>query len=233
MKRLKINMKANIILSFLFILSSTYKGKKKSLIQKKQKTEFNIPLRKHELFQLVQAFNFIVIGEALKCWGPKMEWTDYVPTIHYNKFEVVECNKGLQLCSGGCTHCINITGSFMAKSCAGEEDQGLSILGMTEDGCKKITDSQNAKYTNWMNRSLKQESKYSLVADFTQACRCSSDGCNGSPEETTHDRQPRKASNTYNLNQVSSGYQILAVAETRIMLFSLGLLALNVASYFK
>ena len=62
--------------------------------------------------------------------------------INYNQFEMVECNTGLQLCSGGCKHCVNITGSFVAKSCAGDEDHGLGILELKEDGCKKIARDQ-------------------------------------------------------------------------------------------
>ena len=155
----------------------------------------------------------INLAESLKCWGPKLEWTDYVPTIHYNQFELVECNKGLQLCAGGCKHCVNITGSFVAKSCAGDEDQGLSILGMHQDGCKNITAKQNVRYTNWINRSLKQ-SKYSLVADFTQACRCSVDGCNGE-QKSIIGRHPRKT-NEINLNQVSMGNQIHADSELKM-----------------
>ena len=121
----------------------------------------------------------------------------------------------------------------MAKSCAGNEDQGLTILGMIEDGCKKITNIQNAQYSDWMNRSLKKQSKYSLVADFTQACRCSSDGCNGSPEDSALDRQPRKALNAYNINQASSGNKLLAVTRFRITPFSVGLIAFTGVMHFK
>jgi hypothetical protein len=110
-----------------------------------------------------------------------MEWVGYVPTFPINKFDLVKCNAGLQICTGGCKHCVNVTGSFIAKSCAGDNDQGLNILGIHKDRCKSITRVQNKNYTKWINQSIGKLPNYSLVADFTEACRCSYDGCNGPP----------------------------------------------------
>ena len=172
----------------------------------------------------------MILADALRCWGPKLEWTDYVPTIHYNQFELVECNKGLQLCAGGCKHCVNITGSFVAKSCAGDEDYGLAILGMNEDGCKNVTGDQNLKYTNWINKSLKQ-SKYSLVADFTQACRCSLDGCNGSPEPIFVTRPTRKTAAVLDLNQISSAKDLKLTSGSKIESSSIVVMAMTVMMY--
>ena len=112
-----------------------------------------------------------------------MEWMGYVPTFPINKFELVECNAGLQVCSGGCNHCVNVTGSFIAKSCSGDYDQGLDILGMHTDGCKNITSDQNQNYTEWINKMIGKLPNYSISADFTEACRCSYDGCNGPSDE--------------------------------------------------
>ena len=108
-----------------------------------------------------------------------MEWVGYVPTFPINSFELVKCNEGLQFCAGGCKFCVSVSGSFIAKSCAGDEDHGLKILGMDQEGCKNVTRSQNEQYTKWINKSVGKLPKYSLVADFTKACRCSTDGCNG------------------------------------------------------
>lgn len=124
---------------------------------------------------------FAIKAQALSCWGPKMDWIGYVPTFPINKFDLVRCNTGLQFCQGGCKHCVNVTGSFVAKSCAGDADRGLNILGIQKDGCKKITMVQNKNYTKWINQSIGKMPNYTLVADFTEACRCSSDGCNGPP----------------------------------------------------
>jgi hypothetical protein len=110
-----------------------------------------------------------------------MEWIGYVPTFPINKFDLVKCNVGLQICLGGCKHCVNVTGSFVAKSCAGDGDHGLNILGVYKDGCKSINGVQNKNYTQWINQSIGKLPNYSLVADFTEACRCSWDGCNGPP----------------------------------------------------
>ena len=112
-----------------------------------------------------------------------MEWMGYVPTFPVNKFELVECNAGLQVCQGGCKHCVNVTGSFIAKSCSGDHDEGLDILGMHQDGCKDISSDQNQNYTEWINRKIGKLPNYSISADFSAACRCSYDGCNGPSEE--------------------------------------------------
>ena len=168
----------------------------------------------------------MILADALRCWGPKLEWTDYVPTIHYNQFELVECNKGLQLCAGGCKHCINITGSFVSKSCAGDEDYGLGILGMNEDGCKKVTEDQNLKYTNWIKNSIKQSK--TLVANFTQSCRCSFDGCNGSPEPIFVTRPKSKTAAIIHLKPISSGNDLKTNRGSKIMSFSIVLQAMLV-----
>ena len=173
----------------------------------------------------------MILADALRCWGPKLEWTDYVPTIHYNQFELVECNKGLQLCAGGCKHCVNITGSFVAKSCAGDEDYGLSILGMNENGCKKVTEDQNLKYTNWIKNSIKQ-SKLTLMADFTQACRCSLDGCNGSPEPISASRLKSKTAAVIHLKQISSANDFKINLGSKIMTSSIVLTAITLFLYF-
>ena len=165
----------------------------------------------------------MIIVDALKCWGPKLEFDDHGPTIHYNQFELVECNKGLQICSGGCKYCVNITGSFVAKSCAGDDDHGLEILELNEEGCKKITRVQNLKYTRWINRPFKQ-SKYSLVADFTQACSCSLDGCNGSPEHAFNHGLTEKTIKTYDLNLISSGIKTLDNDRSKQALLSFALM---------
>ena len=172
----------------------------------------------------------MILADALRCWGPKLEWTDYMPTIHYNQFELVECNKGLQLCAGGCKHCINITGSFVAKSCAGDEDYGLGILGMNKDGCKRVTEDQNLKYTNWIKNSIKQSK--TLVANFTQACRCSLDGCNGSPETIFVSRPKSKTDAIIHLKQISSANDWKINWMTKITSFSIVLRAMTVLLYF-
>ena len=171
------------------------------------------------------------LADALRCWGPKLEWTDYVPTIHYNQFELVECNKGLQLCAGGCKHCFNITGSFVAKSCAGDEDYGLGILGMNEDGCRKVTEDQNLKYTSWIKSSMKK-SKLSLVANFTQACRCSWEGCNGSPEPFFDSRPNSKTAAIIHLKHISSANDLKIHWRSKITSLSIVLTAITVFLHF-
>ena len=96
-----------------------------------------------------------------------------------NQFDLVECNTGLQVCRGGCTHCVNVTGSFTAKSCAGDRDEGLMILGLHQDGCTKITEAQNKNYTDWLSHMIGKLPNYSVHSNFSVACRCSGDGCNG------------------------------------------------------
>ena len=96
-----------------------------------------------------------------------------------NQFDLVECNTGLQVCRGGCTHCVNVTGAFTAKSCAGDRDEGLMILGLHQDGCTKITEAQNKNYTDWLSHMIGKLPNYSVHSNFSVACRCSGDGCNG------------------------------------------------------
>ena len=117
--------------------------------------------------------------QCLKCWGPRLKWIGYVPMFPLNQFDLVECNTGLQVCRGGCTHCVNITGAFTAKSCAGDRDEGLMILGLHQDGCTKITEAQNKNYTNWLTHMIGKLPNYSVHSNFSVACRCSGDGCNG------------------------------------------------------
>ena len=126
--------------------------------------------------------------QCLKCWGPKLKWIGYIPTFPINQYELVECNQGLQVCSGGCNYCVNVTGSFVAKSCAGDRDDGLKILGLkhNHDGCRAITKAQNKNYTKWLNLMIGKLPNYSVSADFSQACRCSWDGCNASQEDNFH-----------------------------------------------
>ena len=119
------------------------------------------------------------IAQSLKCFGPKVELNGNMQTFPLNQFELAECDIGMQQCMGGCTFCVNVSGSFVGKSCAGEEDIGLKILGLDSDGCKKVTKSQNINYTNWINKSVGRLPNDTLSADFTIACRCSWDGCNG------------------------------------------------------
>ena len=92
---------------------------------------------------------------------------------------MVKCNTGLQRCVGGCTHCMTVDGSFVAKSCAGEHDVTLSMLGVYADGCKNITNEQNHRYADWLMDSIGR--KMQLRPNFTHACRCSWNGCNGIP----------------------------------------------------
>ena len=119
--------------------------------------------------------------QCLKCWSPRLKWIGYIPTFPINQFDLVECNTGLQVCIGGCTHCVNVTGPFTAKSCAGDHDEGLRVLGLHEDGCTNITEAQNRNYTNWLNDMIGKLPNYSIRSKFSQACRCSWDGCNASP----------------------------------------------------
>ena len=147
----------------------------KSLLNESSATS-NQTIERSEPFSSIIIFSV----QCLKCWGPKLEWIGYIPTFPINQFELVECNTGLQVCKGGCNYCVNVTSSFSAKSCAGDQDEGLSMLGLHHDGCRNITSAQNAKYTIWLNKMIGELPNYSVQADFTQACRCSWDGCNGS-----------------------------------------------------
>ena len=121
--------------------------------------------------------SFIV--QSLLCYAPKLEWVKNVPIFLKNKFEIVTCNTGLQRCVGGCTHCMTVDGSFVAKSCAGEHDITLEMLGIHADGCKNITEEQNSRYAEWLMDSIGRQMQ--LQPNFTRVCRCSWNGCNGIP----------------------------------------------------
>ena len=135
------------------------------------------------------SFILIILAKSLKCWGPKVEWVGYLPTFPVNQFDLVECNVGLQTCEGGCKHCVSVTGTFIAKSCAGDNDPGLKLLGIEEEGCKNITKAQNINYTKWINHSIGKHPNITIVADFEKACMCSSDGCNGPSEDNVLDQE--------------------------------------------
>ena len=118
---------------------------------------------------------------TLKCYAPKLEWSKpRIPVFHPNNFELVRCNTGLQKCFGGCKHCLAIDGPLQVKSCAGDMDITLEILGLHQDGCKNLTKSENMKYAGWITSSLGHE-KRTQLSSFTRLCRCSWDGCNGMP----------------------------------------------------
>ena len=121
--------------------------------------------------------SFVV--QSLLCYAPKLEWVKNVPIFRRNEFEIVTCNTGLQRCVGGCTHCMTVDGSFVAKSCAGEHDITLEMLGINADGCKNITEEQNNRYAEWLMDSIGRETQ--LHPNFTRVCRCSWNGCNGIP----------------------------------------------------
>ena len=108
-----------------------------------------------------------------------MEWTNTrKPVFRLNKFELVRCNTGLQKCFGGCNHCLAIDGPLQVKSCAGDMDITLEILGLMKDGCKNLTKADNMRYAGWISNSFSNR-KLTLLSGFTRVCRCSWDGCNG------------------------------------------------------
>ena len=118
---------------------------------------------------------------TLKCYAPKLEWSKpRIPVFHPNNFELVRCNTGLQKCFGGCKHCLAIDGPLQVKSCAGDMDITLEILGLHQDGCKNLTKTENTKYAGWITSSL-GIGKRTHLSSFTRVCRCSWDGCNGLP----------------------------------------------------
>ena len=118
---------------------------------------------------------------TLKCYAPKVEWSKLrIPVFHPNNFELVTCNTGLQKCFGGCKHCLAIDGPLQVKSCAGDMDITLEILGLDQDGCKNLTKAENTKYAGWITSSIGL-GKRTELSSFTRVCRCSWDGCNGLP----------------------------------------------------
>ena len=120
---------------------------------------------------------------TLKCYAPKLEWSKpRIPVFHPNNFELVRYNTGLQKCFGGCKHCLAIDGPLQVKSCAGDMDITLEILGLHQDGCKNLTKTENTKYAGWITSSLGL-GKRTQLSSFTRVCRCSWDGCNGLPTQ--------------------------------------------------
>jgi hypothetical protein len=107
-----------------------------------------------------------------------MEWVDDLPRFPRNEFELTECDTGIQKCVGGCTHCLIIEGSYVAKSCTVEDDVILMMLGVHEEGCKNVTEAQSKQYASWVNDSIGKQAQSALVPNSTRVCRCSWDGCN-------------------------------------------------------
>ena len=123
--------------------------------------------------------SFIFLAQSLSCYAPKLEYVKNVPIFRQNNFEIVKCNIGLQKCMGGCTHCMTVDGPFIAKSCAGDHDISLKMLGIHADGCKNITEKENNQYAKWIMNSIGRQMKH--LPNFTGVCRCSWNGCNGIP----------------------------------------------------
>jgi len=122
---------------------------------------------------------FFCQANTLNCYAPKLEWLkSRKPVFHLNSFELVRCNTGLQKCFGGCNHCLAIDGPLQVKSCAGDMDITLEILGLNHDGCKNLTKADNMRYAGWISNSFSNR-KLTLLSGFTKVCRCSWDGCNG------------------------------------------------------
>ena len=120
-------------------------------------------------------------ADTLKCYAPKIEWSkNNQPIFHHNNFEIIQCNTGLQKCFGGCKHCMSVDGPLEVKSCAGETDINLQILGLNADGCKNLTKIESEMYAQWISDSIFQ-GKQKVNAKFSRVCRCSWNGCNGLP----------------------------------------------------
>ena len=181
-------------------------------------------------FDVVNALYYHDIAQSLKCFGPKVEWNGNMQTFPLNQFEIAECDTGMQQCVGGCTFCVNVSGSFVGKSCAGEEDIGLKILGLYSDGCKKVTKSQNINYTNWISKSVGRLPNDTLSADFTIACRCSWDGCNGI-QPNSNEMDGGQITSTSNITDTSTsmgrsvavGYMLAHSSSITELLFHFGL----------
>ena len=73
-----------------------------------------------------------------------------------------------------------IDGPSQVKSCAGDVDITLEILGLNADGCKNLTKADNIKYVGWISDSF-GNGKQTVLPGFTRVCRCSWNGCNGLP----------------------------------------------------
>ena len=74
---------------------------------------------------------------------------------------------------------MTVDGSFVAKSCAGDHDVTLNMLGVYTDGCKNITRERSNRYSEWLMDSVGKQMQ--LEPNFTQVCRCSWNACNGIP----------------------------------------------------
>ena len=92
-------------------------------------------------------------------------------------FAEIECDKGLQKCSGGCKYCTALYGAIVTKSCAGEHDFNLETFGLHHDGCKDVSLNQSKRYTKMLTDSLLE--RKTLEFNITRICRCSWNGCNG------------------------------------------------------
>ena len=130
-------------------------------------------------FDLCHIFiHFSIIVSSLKCYAPKLEWVGDVPRFPRNKFELTDCNTGIQKCVGGCKHCMVVEGSYVTKSCTVEDDITLVMLGVHEAGCFNVTEEQSEKYAKWINDTIGIGAQFALNPNVTRACRCSWDGCN-------------------------------------------------------
>ena len=124
---------------------------------------------------------YFFLVRTLNCYAPKLEWSkSHTPVFRKNNFELTKCNTGLQKCFGGCKHCLAIDGPSQVKSCAGDVDIALEMLGLNADGCRNLTKADNMKYVGWISDTF-GNGKQTLLTGFTRVCRCSWNGCNGLP----------------------------------------------------
>ena len=114
---------------------------------------------------------------SIRCYAPKLEWVNNTVIFPRHTFAEVECNEGLQMCSGGCKYCTALYGAITSKSCAGEHDFNLETFGLHHDGCKDVSLNQSRRYTKMLSDSLLERKK--LEFNITRICRCSWNGCNG------------------------------------------------------
>ena len=87
-----------------------------------------------------------------------------------------------------------IDGPLQVKSCAGDMDITLEILGLMQDGCKNLTSADNMRYAGWISNSFANR-KLTLLSGFTRVCRCSWDGCNGLSTQELHQNKDLYAQN--------------------------------------
>ena len=73
---------------------------------------------------------------------------------------------------------MTLDGPSQVKSCAGDLDITLEILGLDADGCKNLTKAESMKYVGWISDSF-GNGKMTVLTTFIRVCRCSWDGCNG------------------------------------------------------